>query len=405
MAKMTFKRNKPYIHISTIGSIHHGKTTLAAAITKVLAMRHQLGEAIPYDIINNPSKEYYKGAGVFVSYIGFETSSREYSLIDCPDHIDYIKNIICNGASSLMDGAILVVSATEGVVNQTREHIQLVSQIKTPQIVAFINKCDDTLSCNEEILENIVEMEIREILDEYGFSGKDTPIIRGSALQALETPDGKWGDKILELLEAVDTFIKPPIRHIERPFLMPIEVVDYMNGQGTFAAGRVNQGILNIQDKVEIVGLTHKKRIVTVADIVMYGKSLNLAYPGDTPALLLRGVQASEIKQGQVLSKPDSIASYDRFTAIVYLLSKDEGGFDKAFYNKCQLQFYFNIVGITGVITLPDYHCMSGNHAEVAIELDSPVAMDSGSCFTIRVNEQRVGVGFVVDIPHTTYKK
>jgi len=400
MEKTLSVKNKPYVHVCTIGSINHGKTTLTAAITKVLAMRYQLGEAIPYDKINNLYKEKHWGVGIFVSYVRYETPNQGYSHVDCLNHIDCIKNIICNG---VMDGVILVVSASEGVTNQTREHIQLISQMKTSQIVVFINKCDDTLDDNEEILEQLVEIEIHETLDMYGFLGNgflgnDIPVIHGSALQALEHPEGEWGDKILELLESMDSFIKAPMRYTEKPFLMPIEVVHYIDGRGTLACGRVEQGILNVQDKVEIVGLTHEKREVIVADIIMYGKSLNQTYPGDAPALLLQGVQPTEIKHGQVLSKPYSIASHIKFTAIVYFLSKEESGLDKAFYNNQQLKFYFRSVGVIAVITLPDYCCMPGNYTKATIELATPVAMVCGSCFTIRENKQYLGVGFVEDI-------
>jgi len=395
MGKAKFERTKPHVNIGTIGHIDHGKTTLTAAITKTLFERYKLGEAVAFDKIDKAPEEKARGITISTTHVEYETPNRHYAHVDCPGHADYVKNMITGAAQ--MDGAILVVAATDGVMSQTREHILLARQVNVPKIVVFMNKCD--MVEDEELLE-LVDMEIRELLDKYEFPGDDTPIIRGSALKALEDPNSEWGDKILELFEAVDTFITTPERDVDQPFLMPVEDVFTITGRGTVVTGRVERGTLNLNDKVEIIGFTDEKREVVVTGIEMFKKDLGTALAGDNAGLLLRGVQRTDIERGQVLAKPGSITSHTKFQAQVYVLSKDEGGRHKAFFTNYRPQFYFRTTDVTGVITLPDgvEMCMPGDHIEMTVELISPIAMETGSTFAIREGGRTVGAGVVVSI-------
>ncbi|MCL2204014.1 MAG: elongation factor Tu [Defluviitaleaceae bacterium] len=395
MGKAKFERNKPHVNIGTIGHIDHGKTTLTAAITKTLHQRYQLGAAVAFDKIDKAPEEKARGITISTTHVEYETPNRHYAHVDCPGHADYVKNMITGAAQ--MDGAILVVAATDGVMSQTREHILLARQVNVPKIVVFMNKCD--MVEDEELLD-LVDMEIRELLDKYEFPGDDTPIIRGSALKALDSPEGEWGDKILELFEAVDSFITTPERDEAKPFLMPVEDVFTITGRGTVVTGRVERGTLNLNDKVEIIGFTEEKREVVVTGIEMFKKDLGTAIAGDNAGLLLRGVQRTEIERGQVLCKPGSVAAHTKFTAQVYVLSKDEGGRHKAFFSNYRPQFYFRTTDVTGVIQLPDgvEMCMPGDHIEMTVELISPIAMEEGSRFAIREGGRTVGAGSVVKI-------
>jgi len=395
MGKAKFERTKPHVNIGTIGHIDHGKTTLTAAITKTLFERYKLGEAVAFDKIDKAPEEKARGITISTTHVEYETPNRHYAHVDCPGHADYVKNMITGAAQ--MDGAILVVAATDGVMSQTREHILLARQVNVPKIVVFMNKCD--MVEDEELLE-LVDMEIRELLDKYEFPGDDTPIIRGSALKALEDPSGEWGDKILELFEAVDSFITTPERDVDQPFLMPVEDVFTITGRGTVVTGRVERGTLNLNDKVEIVGFTTEKREVVVTGIEMFKKDLGTALAGDNAGILLRGVQRTDIERGQVLAKPGSIKSHTKFTAQVYVLSKEEGGRHKAFFTNYRPQFYFRTTDVTGVITLPDgvEMCMPGDHIEMTVDLISPIAMEAGSTFAIREGGRTVGAGVVVTI-------
>ncbi|MCL2361820.1 MAG: elongation factor Tu [Defluviitaleaceae bacterium] len=395
MGKAKFERTKPHVNIGTIGHIDHGKTTLTAAITKTLYERYKLGEAVAFDKIDKAPEEKARGITISTTHVEYETPNRHYAHVDCPGHADYVKNMITGAAQ--MDGAILVVAATDGVMSQTREHILLARQVNVPKIVVFMNKCD--MVEDEELLD-LVDMEIRELLDKYEFPGDDTPIIRGSALQALEDPNSQWGDKILELFEAVDSFITTPERDVDQPFLMPVEDVFTITGRGTVVTGRVERGTLNLNDKVEIVGFTEEKREVVVTGIEMFKKDLGTALAGDNAGLLLRGVQRTDIERGQVLAKPGTITSHTKFQAQVYVLSKDEGGRHKAFFTNYRPQFYFRTTDVTGVITLPDgvEMCMPGDHIEMTVELISPIAMEVGSTFAIREGGRTVGAGVVVTI-------
>ncbi|MCL2363306.1 MAG: elongation factor Tu [Defluviitaleaceae bacterium] len=395
MGKAKFERNKPHVNIGTIGHIDHGKTTLTAAITKTLHERYKLGAAVDFDKIDKAPEEKARGITISTTHVEYETPARHYAHVDCPGHADYVKNMITGAAQ--MDGAILVVAATDGPMSQTREHILLARQVNVPKIVVFMNKCD--MVDDEEMLE-LVEMEIRELLDKYQFPGDDTPIIRGSALQSLNDPNGPWGDKILELFEAVDTFIPTPERDQDRPFLMPVEDVFTITGRGTVVTGRVERGTLNLNDKVEIVGFTEESREVVVTGIEMFKKDLGTAMAGDNAGLLLRGVQRTDIERGQVLAKPGSVTAHTQFTAQVYVLSKDEGGRHKAFFSNYRPQFYFRTTDVTGVFQLPDgvEMCMPGDHIEMTVELISPIAMEEGSRFAIREGGRTVGAGSVVKI-------
>jgi len=395
MGKAKFERTKPHVNIGTIGHIDHGKTTLTAAITKTLHQRYGVGEAVDFDKIDKAPEEKARGITISTTHVEYETPNRHYAHVDCPGHADYVKNMITGAAQ--MDGAILVVAATDSVMAQTREHILLARQVNVPHIVVFMNKCD--MVDDEEMLE-LVDMEIRDLLNSYEFPGDDTPIIRGSAFQALEDPTGSWGDKIVELFETIDEYIPTPERDSERPFLMPIEDVFSITGRGTVATGRVERGNLKLQDEVEIVGFTEESRKVVVTGIEMFHKLLDYAEAGDNAGLLLRGVQRTDIERGQVLAKPGSIKSHTKFTAQVYVLSNEEGGRHKPFFNDYRPQFYFRTTDVTGVIKLPEgvEMCMPGDNIEMVVELITPIAMDQGLRFAIREGGRTVGAGSVVSI-------
>ena len=395
MAKAKFERSKPHANIGTIGHVDHGKTTLTAAITKTLAARVEGNTATDFENIDKAPEERERGITISTSHVEYETENRHYAHVDCPGHADYVKNMITGAAQ--MDGAILVVAATDGVMAQTREHILLSRQVGVPYIVVFMNKCD--MVDDEELLE-LVEMEIRELLDEYEFPGDDTPIIQGSALKALEDPNGEWGDKIMELMAAVDSYIPDPERETDKPFLMPVEDVFSITGRGTVATGRVECGTLHVSDEVEIVGIKEETRKVVVTGIEMFRKLLDEAQAGDNIGALLRGVQRTEIERGQVLVKPGSVTCHTKFTAQVYVLTKDEGGRHTPFFNNYRPQFYFRTTDVTGVCHLPEgtEMCMPGDNVEMSIELIHPVAMEQGLRFAIREGGRTVGSGRVATI-------
>ena len=395
MAKAKFERTKPHMNIGTIGHVDHGKTTLTAAITKTLHERYQIGEAVAFENIDKAPEERERGITISTAHVEYETPVRHYAHVDCPGHADYVKNMITGAAQ--MDGAILVVAATDGPMAQTREHILLSRQVGVPYIVVFMNKCD--MVEDEELLD-LVEMEIRELLSEYEFPGDDIPIIRGSAFQALQDPAGPWGDKILELFNAIEEYIPTPERATDKPFLMPVEDVFSITGRGTVATGRVESGVVKVQDEVEIVGLTDEIRKVVVTGVEMFRKLLDQAEAGDNIGVLLRGVQRNEIERGQVLAKPGSITPHTKFKAQVYVLSKEEGGRHTPFFNNYRPQFYFRTTDVTGVISLPEgtEMCMPGDNVEMTIELITPVAMNQGLRFAIREGGRTVGAGSVVEV-------
>lgn len=395
MAKSKFERNKPHCNIGTIGHVDHGKTTLTAAITKTLNQRLGTGEIVAFDKIDKAPEERERGITISTSHVEYETNNRHYAHVDCPGHADYVKNMITGAAQ--MDGAILVVAATDGVMAQTKEHILLSRQVGVPYIVVFMNKCDAV--DDEELLE-LVEMEIRDLLSEYNFPGDDTPVIQGSALKALEDCSGEWGDKILKLMEAVDTWIPDPQRDTDKPFLMPVEDVFTITGRGTVATGRVEAGTLHLSDDVEIVGIREETRKVVVTGIEMFRKLLDEARAGDNIGALLRGVNRTDIERGQVLAKPGSIKCHTKFTAQVYVLTKDEGGRHTPFFNNYRPQFYFRTTDVTGVCNLPagTEMCMPGDNVEMTIELIHPIAMDQGLTFAIREGGRTVGSGRVATI-------
>ena len=395
MAKAKFERTKPHANIGTIGHVDHGKTTLTAAITKTLAARVAGNAAVDFENIDKAPEERERGITISTAHVEYETEKRHYAHVDCPGHADYVKNMITGAAQ--MDGAILVVAATDGVMAQTREHILLSRQVGVPYIVVFMNKCD--MVDDEELLE-LVEMEIRELLDEYEFPGDDTPIIQGSALKALEDPNGEWGDKIMELMDAVDSYIPDPQRATDQPFLMPVEDVFSITGRGTVATGRVERGTLHVSDEVEIVGIKEETRKVVVTGVEMFRKLLDEAQAGDNIGALLRGVQRDEIERGQVLCQPGSITCHTKFTAQVYVLTKDEGGRHTPFFNNYRPQFYFRTTDVTGVIELPEgtEMCMPGDNVEMTIELIHPIAMAQGLSFAIREGGRTVGSGRVATI-------
>ena len=390
MAKAKFERNKPHCNIGTIGHVDHGKTTLTAAITKTLHERLGTGEAVAFDKIDKAPEEKERGITISTSHVEYETENRHYAHVDCPGHADYVKNMITGAAQ--MDGAILVVAATDGVMAQTREHILLSRQVGVPYIVVFMNKCD--MVDDAELLE-LVDMEIRELLNEYEFPGDDTPIIQGSALKALEDPNSEWGDKVLELMAAVDSYVPDPVRDVDQPFLMPIEDIFSITGRGTVATGRVERGALHVSDEVEIVGIQEETRKVVVTGIEMFRKLLDEAQAGDNIGALLRGVQRTEIQRGQCLVKPGSVKCHKKFTAQVYVLTKDEGGRHTPFFNNYRPQFYFRTTDVTGVCNLPAgvEMCMPGDNVEMTIELIHPVAMEQGLRFAIREGGRTVGSG------------
>ena len=395
MAKAKFERTKPHANIGTIGHVDHGKTTLTAAITKTLAARVAGNAAVDFENIDKAPEERERGITISTAHVEYETEKRHYAHVDCPGHADYVKNMITGAAQ--MDGAILVVAATDGVMAQTREHILLSRQVGVPYIVVFMNKCD--MVDDEELLE-LVEMEIRELLDEYEFPGDDTPIIQGSALKALEDPNGEWGDKIMELMDAVDSYIPDPQRATDQPFLMPVEDVFSITGRGTVATGRVERGTLHVSDEVEIVGIKEESRKVVITGIEMFRKLLDEAQAGDNIGGLLRGVQRTEIERGQCLVKPGSVTCHHKFTAQVYVLTKDEGGRHTPFFNNYRPQFYFRTTDVTGVCNLPEgtEMCMPGDNVEMSIELIHPVAMEQGLRFAIREGGRTVGSGRVATI-------
>ena len=395
MAKQKFERTKPHINIGTIGHVDHGKTTLTAAITTVLNARYGLGEKVAFDNIDKAPEERERGITISTAHVEYETPNRHYAHVDCPGHADYVKNMITGAAQ--MDGAILVVAATDGPMAQTREHILLARQVGVPYIVVYMNKCD--MVDDEELLD-LVEMEIRELLSEYEFPGDDIPVIRGSAYQALQDPNGKWADSIIELFNAIEEYIPTPERDVDKPFLMPVEDVFSITGRGTVATGRVESGTIKVSDEVEIVGLSDEIRKVVVTGIEMFRKLLDQAQAGDNIGCLLRGVQRNEIERGQVLAKPGSITPHTKFTAQVYVLSKDEGGRHTPFFNNYRPQFYFRTTDVTGVINLPEgvEMCMPGDNVEMTVELITHVAMSKGLRFAIREGGRTVGAGSVVEI-------
>ena len=398
MAKEKFERNKPHVNIGTIGHVDHGKTTLTAAITKVLAMKGD-AEFMDYSNIDKAPEERARGITINTAHVEYETDKRHYAHVDCPGHADYVKNMITGAAQ--MDGAILVVSAADGPMPQTREHILLSRQVGVPSIVVFMNKVDQV--DDEELLE-LVEMEIRDLLTEYDFPGDDTPIIRGSALAALECTSTDVNapeyQPILALMDAVDDYIPSPVRDDAKPFLMPVEDVFTITGRGTVATGRVERGRLNMSEEVEIIGLTEERKKTVVTGIEMFRKLLDFAEAGDNVGVLLRGVQRDEIERGQVLCKPGSIHPHTKFHAQVYVLSKDEGGRHTPFFNNYRPQFYFRTTDVTGVIHLPEgvEMCMPGDNVEMSVELITPIAIEKGLRFAIREGGRTVGSGAVTEI-------
>ena len=393
MAKAKFDRKKPHCNIGTIGHVDHGKTTLTAAITKVLAARVAGNTATDFENIDKAPEERERGITISTAHVEYETEHRHYAHVDCPGHADYVKNMITGAAQ--MDGAILVVAATDGVMAQTKEHILLSRQVGVPYIVVFLNKCD--MVDDEELLE-LVEMEVTEQLEEYGFN--DCPIIRGSALKALEDPNGPWGDKIMELMDTVDSYIPDPQRDTDKPFLMPVEDVFTITGRGTVATGRVERGVLHLNDEVEILGVKEEKKKTVVTGIEMFRKLLDEAQAGDNIGALLRGVQRTDIVRGQVIAKPGTVTCHTKFTAQVYVLTKDEGGRHTPFFNNYRPQFYFRTTDVTGVISLPEgtEMCMPGDNLEMTIELIHPIAMEQGLTFAIREGGRTVGSGRVATI-------
>ncbi len=395
MGKAKFERNKPHVNIGTIGHVDHGKTTLTAAITYVLNQRYGSGEKIDYANIDKAPEERERGITISTSHVEYETPNRHYAHVDCPGHADYVKNMITGAAQ--MDGAILVVSAADGPMPQTREHILLSRQVGVPSIVVFLNKEDQV--DDAELIE-LVEMEVRDLLSEYDFDGDNTPIVVGSALKAIEEPDGEWGDKIVKLMEEVDAYIPQPERDTDKPFLMPVEDVFSITGRGTVATGRVESGIVKVQDEVEIVGLTDAARKVVVTGVEMFRKLLDQAQAGDNVGLLLRGVQREDIQRGQVLAKPGTIKPQTKFEAEVYVLSKEEGGRHTPFFNGYRPQFYFRTTDVTGDIQLDDgvEMVMPGDNATFTVELITPIAMDAGVRFAIREGGKTVASGVVTKI-------
>ena len=395
MAKQKFERTKPHVNIGTIGHVDHGKTTLTAAITLVLNKRFGTGEFVDYANIDKAPEERERGITISTSHVEYETAKRHYARVDCPGHAGYVKNMITGAAQ--MDGAILVVSAADGPMPQTREHILLARQVGVPKIAVFLNKEDQV--DDPELIE-LVEMEVRELLNEYEYDGDNTPIVVGSALKALEEPDGEWGDKIVKLMEAVDDYIPEPVRDVDNPFLLPVEDVFSITGRGTVATGRVEKGKVKVQDNVELVGLTTERRTVVVTGVEMFKKMLDEAAAGDNIGLLLRGVQRNEIQRGQVLAKPGTINPHTKFESEVYVLTKEEGGRHTPFFSGYRPQFYFRTTDVTGNIQLEDgvEMVMPGDNAKFIIELITPIAIDEGLRFAIREGGRTVGSGVVTKI-------
>ena len=393
MAKAKFERTKPHCNIGTIGHVDHGKTTLTAAITKVLSTRVEGNTAENFEDIDKAPEERERGITISTAHVEYQTEKRHYAHVDCPGHADYVKNMITGAAQ--MDGAILVVAATDGVMAQTKEHILLSRQVGVPYIVVFMNKCD--MVDDEELLE-LVEMEITEVLEEYDFT--DCPIIKGSALGALEDPNGKWGDAIMELMNTIDEYIPDPERDTDKPFVMPVEDVFSITGRGTVATGRVEAGTLHLNDEVEIVGIKEETQKSVVTGIEMFHKELDEAQAGDNAGVLLRGIQKTDIERGQVLCQPGTLTCHTKFTAQVYVLTKDEGGRHTPFFNNYRPQFYFRTTDVTGVVQLPEgtEMCMPGDNVEMTIELIHPIAMSQGLTFAIREGGRTVGSGRVATI-------
>jgi elongation factor Tu len=395
MAKQKYERNKPHVNIGTIGHVDHGKTTLTAAITTVLNSRYGSGEAVAFDNIDKAPEERERGITISTAHVEYETPNRHYAHVDCPGHADYVKNMITGAAQ--MDGGILVVSAADGPMPQTREHILLSRQVGVPQLVVFLNKED--MVDDPELIE-LVEMEIRELLSEYDFDGDNTPIVIGSALKALEDPSGEWGDKIIKLMEAVDETIPTPERDADKPFLMPVEDVFSITGRGTVATGRVERGVLKVQDKVHIVGLSEKPTETVCTGVEMFRKLLDQAEAGDNIGALLRGVQRSDVERGQVLAHPGTITPHTNFLGEVYVLTKEEGGRHTPFFKGYRPQFYFRTTDVTGSIELPEgvEMVMPGDNATFEVDLITPIAMDEGLRFAIREGGRTVGSGVVSKI-------
>jgi elongation factor Tu len=393
MAKAKFERTKPHVNIGTIGHVDHGKTTLTAAITTVLAKQGK-AEAKAYDQIDAAPEERERGITISTAHVEYETDKRHYAHVDCPGHADYVKNMITGAAQ--MDGAILVVSAADGPMPQTREHILLSRQVGVPYIVVFLNKCD--MVDDEELLE-LVEMEVRDLLSEYDFPGDEVPVIKGSALKALEG-DPQWEEKIIELMNAVDEYIPTPQREIDKPFMMPIEDVFSITGRGTVATGRVERGTLKVGDAVEIIGLSDEPKATTVTGVEMFRKLLDQAEAGDNIGALLRGVSRDEVQRGQVLAKPGTITPHTKFKAQVYVLTKEEGGRHTPFFSNYRPQFYFRTTDVTGIITLPEgvEMVMPGDNVEMTVELIAPIAIEEGTKFSIREGGRTVGAGSVSEI-------
>ena len=395
MAKAHFDRTKPHCNIGTIGHVDHGKTTLTAAITKVLSERVAGNSFEAFDQIDKAPEERERGITISTAHVEYQTEKRHYAHVDCPGHADYVKNMITGAAQ--MDGAILVVSAADGPMPQTREHILLARQVGVPKIAVFLNKEDQV--DDPELIE-LVEMEVRELLNEYEYDGDNTPIVVGSALKALEDPDGEWGDKIVKLMEEIDEYIPEPVRDVDHPFLMPVEDVFSITGRGTVATGRVEKGTVKVQDNVELVGLTTEKRTVVVTGVEMFKKMLDEAAAGDNIGVLLRGVQRNEIQRGQVLAKPGTIHPHTKFESEVYVLTKEEGGRHTPFFSGYRPQFYFRTTDVTGNIQLEDgvEMVMPGDNAKFMIELITPIAIDEGLRFAIREGGRTVGSGVVTKI-------
>ncbi|WHX48611.1 elongation factor Tu [Paenibacillus woosongensis] len=395
MAKAKYERTKPHVNIGTIGHVDHGKTTLTAAITTVLTKTYGGGSAIAYDQIDKAPEERERGITISTSHVEYESANRHYAHVDCPGHADYVKNMITGAAQ--MDGAILVVSAADGPMPQTREHILLSRNVGVPYIVVFLNKCD--MVEDEELLE-LVEMEIRDLLNEYEFPGDDTPIIRGSAREALQNPDGDYAKKIIEMFEIIDEYIPLPERPIDKPFLMPVEDVFSITGRGTVATGRVERGTVKVGDEVEIVGIAEETKKSVVTGVEMFRKLLDSAEAGDNIGALLRGIDRTQIERGQVLAKPASVNPHTEFTAQVYVLTKEEGGRHKPFFTGYRPQFYFRTTDVTGIINLPEgtEMVMPGDNIEVTVQLIAPIAIEEGTRFSIREGGRTVGSGAVVSI-------
>ncbi|MET3211737.1 UNVERIFIED_CONTAM: elongation factor Tu [Paenibacillus sp. PvR008] len=394
MAKAKFERNKPHVNIGTIGHVDHGKTTLTAAITTVLSKTYG-GAAVAFDQIDKAPEERERGITISTAHVEYETPNRHYAHVDCPGHADYVKNMITGAAQ--MDGAILVVSAADGPMPQTREHILLSRQVGVPYIVVFLNKCD--MVEDEELLE-LVEMEVRDLLSEYDFPGDDTPIIRGSAREALQNPEGDYAKKIVEMFEIIDTYVPNPERDTDKPFLMPVEDVFSITGRGTVATGRVERGTVKVGEEIEIIGIQEESRKSVVTGVEMFRKLLDSAQAGDNIGALLRGVDRAQIERGQVLAKPGSVKPHTEFSAQIYVLTKEEGGRHKPFFTGYRPQFYFRTTDVTGIITLPEgtEMVMPGDNITVTVQLINPIAIEEGTKFSIREGGRTVGAGAVATI-------